>query len=268
LFLGQTAFEILQIKVGFVLHLIIEFSQLAVAFEASLSPVDVNFLPSAQVILFQVRVGFLGLFGFCEAHKGKRFLNLRVHLDQDAGDGAEGTHLSFDQGDKFRLTQGGEVFQINICLYVLSVVTFFEGHDVQVFAVNLEFSPFLLVETLLHGLLVFKLDITVASAAFRLIENVQFGRKDFSELNKIVFKLGRGDRVGDVFNKKVGFGGQGLDIFFEGNAQTVLQDNLVVDCLAGFFGVRLLVKGHEGEASGFLVHIARNLQGEDLPVLS
>jgi hypothetical protein len=62
-----------------------------------------------------------------------------------------------------------------------------------------------LLETFLSRFFAFELNITISFGSFRLIENVQLGGEDLTKLGEEVFELNRGDRVGDTFNKDVGF---------------------------------------------------------------
>ena len=114
---------------------------------------------------------------------------------------------------------------------------------------------------------VFELHVAVPGGSLGLVEDVQFGGEDLSELGEKGFELGGSHVVGDVLDEDVGFGGERLDVFLESNAEAVLQDNLMVDRLAGLLGISLLVEGDEREATGFLVDIAGDLQSENLAIL-
>lgn len=125
----------------------------------------------------------------------------------------------------------------------------------------------MLLETFLNRFFVFELDVAVPDGSLRLVEDVQLGGEDFSKLGEKGFEFGGSHVVGDVLDEDVGFGGERLDVLLESNAEAVLQDNLMVNRLAGLLGVSFLVEGDEGEASGLLVEIAGDLQGENLAVL-
>ncbi len=93
-----------------------------------------------------------------------------------------------------------------------------------------------MVKNFLNRLFVFELNVAVASTVFGMVENVQFRGEDFAELNKEVFELDGSHGVRNIFNEDIRFGGKGLNIFLVSNAETVLQNDLVIESLAGFFG--------------------------------
>lgn len=125
----------------------------------------------------------------------------------------------------------------------------------------------MLLETFLNRFFVFELDVAVPGGSLGLVEDVQFGGENFSELVEKGFELGRTHVVGDVLDEDVGFGGERLDVLLESDAEAVFQDNLMVDRLSGLLGVGLLVEGDEREATGLLVDIAGDLQSENLAIL-
>lgn len=93
-----------------------------------------------------------------------------------------------------------------------------------------------MVKNFLNRLFVFELNIAVSFSVFRMVEDIQFGREHFAKLNKKVFEFNRGHSVRNIFNEDIRFRGERLNIFLVSNAETVLQNDLVIESLAGFFG--------------------------------